>query len=134
MNQLARRIVIRLIAMPIIAVIVALTGGITASLLGVAGMAFAGAFVYTMVDERFFRRVLFGKVGGTNPLVWWAVHEIYETVFAVLFTWGVFALFNWHVGTTWVAVVGAVVSWAWLTSETLGNIFPLIALRLAMRR
>lgn len=134
MNQaIIRRVIARLIAMPILAALIAFFGGFTASLIGAAVFGLLGAIVYTQLDERLIRRRLFGKIG-TNPLVWWVTHAVYETIAIALISFGAFAIMGWHVGTIWVAVVGALFGWVWLTSETLGNIMPLLMLLSSMRR
>lgn len=133
MEKLARRVVFRLIALPLIAAIVAFAGGIHASILGAAAAAFVGTVLYTAIDELIYRRVLYGKVGN-EPFVWWFVHLIYQTVFAALFTYVTFYAFGWHVGTTWLAGLGVIVSWVWLTRETLVNLLALLLLKLTLRR
>ena len=123
---------IRVIALPIIATVVALLGGISATFYGAAGVAFLGALVFTMVSERLLRQKLMGKIGG-SPISWYFVHLVGETATFALLTWGAFAIFGWS-AAGWVAIAGGVAIWLVLTWDTLASWLPLIPLWLATRR
>lgn len=124
--------VVRIVALPIIAALIALLGGLSATFYGAAGAAFLGALVFTMVSERLLRHKLMGKIGG-SPISWYFVHLLGETATLALLTWGAFALFGWT-ASGWVAIIGGVAAWLLLTWDTLRSWLPLIPLWLATRR
>lgn len=100
------------------AALIALLGGVTAGASGIALVTLIGVIAYTAIDNRIFRGKVFGKVG-KRITMWWLVHELLETTFIVFFMAIAFRLFGWHVGTSWIAIVGGIVSWLWLTGDTL---------------
>jgi hypothetical protein len=102
----------------VFAALIALLGGVTAGASGIALVTLIGVIAYTAIDNRIFRGKVFGKVG-KRITMWWLVHELLETTFIVFFMAIAFRLFGWHVGTSWIAIVGGIVSWLWLTGDTL---------------
>jgi len=123
---------VRIVALPIIAAVIALLGGISATFYGAAGVAFLGALIFTMVSERLLRQKLMGKIGG-GPMSWYFVHLVGETATIALLTWGAFAIFGWT-ASGWVAIAGGAAAWVLLTWDTLASWLPLIPLWLATRR
>lgn len=123
---------VRIFGLASIASVIALLGGVSASIYGAGLVAFVGAILYTTISERLLRRKLLGKIGG-SPISWYTVHLVNETVVAALLTWGAMALFGWTAGGL-VAILGGVAGWILLTWDTLGSLLPLIAMLLAVRR
>jgi len=118
LNRQARLTLIRIFGLPVFAALIALLGGVTASPFALAVVTFVGVIAYTAADNRLFRRILFGKVGRSITTNWLA-HELLETAFIVLFSAAAMRLFDWHAGTTWIAIVGGIITWLWLTGDTL---------------
>lgn len=123
----------RIIALAVIAAITAATGGITASILGAAGISLLISLPFTSISERVIRGKLFGKIGG-NILVWWLMHIAYETVTFGALLWLCAAVFGVHIGTTWIAVVAGLISWMLLSGEAMKTALTGIAMLLAWRK
>lgn len=124
----------RILLLVVIAAALSLTGAMSAGIISAVGMAVLGAFFYTGLDERILRGKLFGKVGGSNVMVWWLTHLTLETVVFAALTYAASAICGWHIVTPWLADTGIFLAWLLVAGETAKTLGLLLAVGMASKK
>lgn len=122
----------RLFIVPAIALVAALTGAITASWWAAALLGFVGIIVYTMFSERVLRAKVLGKIG-KDPMTWFFVHFVGETVAVVGLALALGLTFGVAIGSTLLFSVFAFGTWLYVSWENTSRMFGLLPMWLATR-
>lgn len=124
-------LLVRIVAVPAIATIAAVSGAITSSWWTAALMAFGGALLFTAFSERVLRGKLMGKIG-KDMMTWYLVHLVGETIaiaaigmlFSLLFGVAIASSSFW---------LFAAATWLFLCFEMVSSLLRLLPMWLATR-
>lgn len=132
MSLSPRTLAVRVIAVPALAAVAAVTGAITSSWWAAALMGFGGALLFTAFSERILRGKLMGKIG-KDMMTWYLVHLVGETaaiaVIGMLFS----LLFGAAIASAYAFWTFAGVIWLFLCFEMISSLLRLLPMWLATR-